>query len=100
MHRHLYDIALHGDVADDLVDMADRIRSGVMRGVVHGIGRLHFRMLVREQRDGIGGQPFAVRRHQRGRMSAREIAGDDEMLAVVAMEMQVQAGTLKRRALE
>jgi len=96
MQRHRHAVALDGDVACDLVDMADRIPPGVRRRVVGRVGRLRFGVFAGKQRDLIEGQSFAVRRHQRGMMRAREIAGNDDMLAVMTMQMQIDARPLKR----
>ncbi len=90
MERDGNAVAHHGNVADDLLNLADRIgRSGRLRlRVLAGRGR------ACEQIDDVGGKAGAVRRYQRGVLLARKISGNDVMVAVMAGEHEVGPGAM------
>src|SRR6185312_10573623 len=76
------------------------VRTGVVGRIISCHARADFRMLAGKQGNGVGTHPYAVRRHQCRRMSAREIAGNHQVLAIIAVQMQVEAGALERAAQE
>ena len=90
MERDGNAVAHHGNVADDLLDLADRIgRSGRLR-----LRILARRGRAREQIDDVGRKAGAVRRYQRGMLLARKISGNDVMAAVMAGEHEVGPGAM------
>ena len=79
------------DLADDLLDLADRFRRQ---------GRLRLRVLPGRRRAGqqvdqVAGQMRAVRRHQVGVLFGGEVAGDDETVTVLPGQDQI--GTRARK---
>jgi hypothetical protein len=70
-----------------------------MRGGVVGNGRLGRRKLFMtgDLRNQIGAQASAVRSDQGRRMFAGKVAGNDDVLAAVTLQVKVSASAMKRR---
>src|SRR5207244_2350486 len=78
-------VADDGDVADDLLDLADRVGRR---------GRLRLRILPRrgrpgEEIDDVGGKTGAVRRYQSGMLLVGKIVRDEVMAAVGAGDDEI-----------